>query len=178
MALVVSTSCSECVTRDDGQHHSDHSQLKAVRSCCRSAGAALLHMSVCTSSTKPLSSPVIWHACCTPAQAQWDVGKHRLPCSSVPCLVACPDAACTPALAEDEGGIVCGWRCGANLTVCCAVLRCAEVPMHLQVMAGEFVAGAMMATLPAIDANDPPKTLASFRFYCMVLSSVGTLQVS
>eukprot|EP00891_Asterochloris_glomerata_P001540 jgi/Astpho2/1540/fgenesh1_pg.00026_%23_29_t len=45
-----------------------------------------------------------------------------------------------------------------------------------KVMAGEFVAGAMMATLPAIDANDPPKTLASFRFYCMVLSSVGTLQ--
>lgn len=63
-------------------------------------------------------------------------------------------------------------------TSLCAVLCCAEVPMHLQVMAGEFVAGAMMATLPAIDANDPPKTLASFRLYCMVLSSVGTLQVS
>lgn len=35
----------------------------------------------------------------------------------------------------------------------------------------------MMATLPGIDANDPRKTLACFRLYCVVLSSVGTLQV-
>lgn len=34
-----------------------------------------------------------------------------------------------------------------------------------------------MATLPGIDANDPRKTLACFRFYSVVLSSVGTLQV-
>ena len=33
-----------------------------------------------------------------------------------------------------------------------------------------------MATLPGIDANDPRKTLACFRFYCIVLSSVGMLQ--
>ena len=35
-----------------------------------------------------------------------------------------------------------------------------------------------MATLPGIDANDPRKTLACFRFYSVVLSSVGSLQVS
>ncbi|KAL0043408.1 hypothetical protein WJX79_003790 [Trebouxia sp. C0005] len=40
----------------------------------------------------------------------------------------------------------------------------------------QAVAGAMMATLPGIDANDPRKTLACFRFYSVVLSSVGTLQ--
>jgi hypothetical protein len=36
------------------------------------------------------------------------------------------------------------------------------------------VADAMMATLPGIDANDPPKTLACFRLYCGVLSSMGS----
>ncbi|KAL0045726.1 hypothetical protein WJX82_002854 [Trebouxia sp. C0006] len=40
----------------------------------------------------------------------------------------------------------------------------------------QAVAGAMLATLPGIDANDPRKTLACFRFYSVVLSSVGTLQ--
>ena len=35
----------------------------------------------------------------------------------------------------------------------------------------------MMAMLPGIDANDPPKSLAAFRFYCCVLSSVGQLPV-
>lgn len=35
----------------------------------------------------------------------------------------------------------------------------------------------MMATLPGIDANDPPKSLAAFRFYCCVLSTVGELPV-
>lgn len=35
------------------------------------------------------------------------------------------------------------------------------------------VANAMMATLPGIDANDPAKTLACFRLYCGILSSVG-----
>lgn len=39
------------------------------------------------------------------------------------------------------------------------------------------MAAAMMATLPGIDANDPPKTLACFRFYCMVISTVGMLKV-
>ena len=48
----------------------------------------------------------------------------------------------------------------------------------LQEAGAQAVAGAMMATLPGIDANDPRKTLACFRFYCVVLSSVGTLQVS
>ncbi|KAL3134782.1 hypothetical protein ABBQ32_007768 [Trebouxia sp. C0010 RCD-2024] len=37
----------------------------------------------------------------------------------------------------------------------------------------QAVAAAMMATLPGIDANDPRKTLACFRLYCVVLSSVG-----
>ena len=32
-----------------------------------------------------------------------------------------------------------------------------------------------MATLPAIDANDEPKSLAAFRFYCCALGSVGQL---
>jgi len=48
----------------------------------------------------------------------------------------------------------------------------------LQEAGAQAVAGAMMATLPGIDANDPRKTLACFRFYSVVLSSVGTLQVS
>ena len=52
-----------------------------------------------------------------------------------------------------------------------------SLKLLLQVAGGEAVAAAMMATLPGIDANDPSKTLACFRFYCMVLSSVGTLQV-
>lgn len=34
-----------------------------------------------------------------------------------------------------------------------------------------------MATLPAIDANDEPKSLAAFRFYCCVLGSLGQLPV-
>ena len=49
--------------------------------------------------------------------------------------------------------------------------------MLMQAAGGEAVAAAMMATLPGIDANDPSKTLACFRFYCMVLSSIGMLQV-
>ena len=48
----------------------------------------------------------------------------------------------------------------------------------VQEAGAQAVAGAMMATLPGIDANDPRKTLACFRFYCVVMSSVGTLQVS
>lgn len=35
-----------------------------------------------------------------------------------------------------------------------------------------------MATLPAIDANDEPKSLAAFRFYCCTLGSLGQLPVS
>lgn len=34
-----------------------------------------------------------------------------------------------------------------------------------------------MATLPAIDANDEPKSLAAFRFYCCALGSLGQLPV-
>ncbi|KAL4431419.1 hypothetical protein ABPG75_006675 [Micractinium tetrahymenae] len=41
--------------------------------------------------------------------------------------------------------------------------------------AAQAVASALMATLPAIDANDEPKSLAAFRFYCCVLGSVGQL---
>lgn len=48
----------------------------------------------------------------------------------------------------------------------------------LQEAGAQAVAGAMMATLPGIDANDPRKTLACFRLYSVVLSSVGTLQVN
>jgi hypothetical protein len=35
----------------------------------------------------------------------------------------------------------------------------------------------MMAVLPGIDANDEQKTLVAFRFFCIVLSSVGELSV-
>ena len=48
----------------------------------------------------------------------------------------------------------------------------------LQEAGAQAVPGAMMATLPGIDANDPRKTLACFRLYSVVLSSVGTLQVN
>lgn len=35
----------------------------------------------------------------------------------------------------------------------------------------------MTAVLPGIDANDEKKTRAVFRFYCVVLASVGGLEV-
>ena len=41
--------------------------------------------------------------------------------------------------------------------------------------AAQSVAAALMATLPGIDANDPPKSLAVFRLHCCVLSCVGQL---
>jgi proteasome activator subunit 4 len=34
---------------------------------------------------------------------------------------------------------------------------------------------AMFSTLMGLDANDPPKTLATMQFYCSVLSSIGVL---
>lgn len=46
-----------------------------------------------------------------------------------------------------------------------------------QAAAANVLAAAMMAVLPGIDANDEPKTLAAFRFFCIVLSSVGELSV-
>ena len=41
----------------------------------------------------------------------------------------------------------------------------------------QCIAEALNATLPGIDANDPPKSLAVFRLYCCVLSCVGSLEV-
>ncbi len=38
------------------------------------------------------------------------------------------------------------------------------------------MAAAMEALLPAVDANDEAKTLAVFRFFCLVLSSVPSLE--
>ena len=46
-----------------------------------------------------------------------------------------------------------------------------------QAAAANVLAAAMMAVLPGIDANDEQKTLAAFRFFCIVLSSVGELSV-
>lgn len=43
--------------------------------------------------------------------------------------------------------------------------------------AAQSLASAMMSTLPGIDANDPPKSLAVFRLYCCILSCVGDLPV-
>lgn len=42
--------------------------------------------------------------------------------------------------------------------------------------AGQLLAAALTASLPGIDANDPPKSLACFRLYCIVLCSIGPLQ--
>ncbi|KAK2076993.1 hypothetical protein QBZ16_005221 [Prototheca wickerhamii] len=44
--------------------------------------------------------------------------------------------------------------------------------------AGAALAAALVATLPAIDANDPSKSLAAFRFYAVALSSLAGLPVS
>ncbi len=57
---------------------------------------------------------------------------------------------------------------GVNL--CCICLTEQE-------RAGRLVAGAMEALLPAVDANDEAKTLACFRFFCIVLSSLPRLEV-
>lgn len=38
-----------------------------------------------------------------------------------------------------------------------------------------ILAEAMQATLPGIDANDPPKTLATLQLYYSVLSSIGRI---
>mmetsp|Transcript_1445 Transcript_1445/g.4175 ORF Transcript_1445/g.4175 Transcript_1445/m.4175 type:complete len:1599 (-) Transcript_1445:123-4919(-) len=45
------------------------------------------------------------------------------------------------------------------------------LPTTLDESAKQLVAEGMMATLPGIDANDPSKTLACFRFYCNVFSN-------
>ncbi|KAH7373268.1 hypothetical protein KP509_17G047600 [Ceratopteris richardii] len=37
------------------------------------------------------------------------------------------------------------------------------------------LADAMFNTLPGLDANDPPKTIATMQFYCSVISSVGRM---
>ena len=50
--------------------------------------------------------------------------------------------------------------------------------LRVQVPVGEAIAGAFMAVLPGIDANDPSKCLTVFRFYCLALSSLPMLPVS
>ena len=40
---------------------------------------------------------------------------------------------------------------------------------------GEYLAAALDATLPGIDANDPAKTLGTIRLYVAVVSNLGTL---
>ena len=52
-----------------------------------------------------------------------------------------------------------------------------SMPVAWQAAAANALAAAMMAVLPGIDANDEQKTLAAFRFFCIVLSSVGELSV-
>ena len=49
--------------------------------------------------------------------------------------------------------------------------------LEMQEAAAQLLVDAMSLTLPCIDANDEPKTLACFRFYCTILSSVGQLPV-
>ena len=46
-----------------------------------------------------------------------------------------------------------------------------------QVAAGQLLATALTVSLPGIDANDPPKSLACFRLYTVALCSIGALQV-
>jgi len=48
----------------------------------------------------------------------------------------------------------------------------------LQVAAGQLLARALTASLPGIDANDPPKSLACFRLYTVALCSIGALKVA
>ena len=43
--------------------------------------------------------------------------------------------------------------------------------------AGQLLATAMTVSLPGIDANDPPKSLACFRLYTVALCSIGALNV-
>jgi len=50
-----------------------------------------------------------------------------------------------------------------------------ETIEEMRANAAQSVASALMATLPGIDANDPPKSLAVFRLYCCVLSCIGEL---
>ncbi|KAH7621507.1 hypothetical protein Ndes2526B_g03845 [Nannochloris sp. 'desiccata'] len=50
-----------------------------------------------------------------------------------------------------------------------------ETIEEMRANAARSVASALMATLPGIDANDPPKSLAVFRLYCCVLSCSGEL---
>ncbi len=48
----------------------------------------------------------------------------------------------------------------------------------MQVAAGQLLARALTASLPGIDANDPPKSLACFRLYTVALCSIGSLKVA
>ena len=68
-------------------------------------------------------------------------------------------------------GITSGCSCGKH----------AEVPQSIacaQVAAGQLLARALTASLPGIDANDPPKSLACFRLYTVALCSIGALKVT
>ena len=48
----------------------------------------------------------------------------------------------------------------------------------MQVAAGQLLARALTSSLPGIDANDPPKSLACFRLYTVALCSIGALKVA
>jgi hypothetical protein len=64
---------------------------------------------------------------------------------------------------------------GNNTTSSIDVEMVVETREQMRVNAAQSVASALMATLPGIDANDPPKSLAVFRLYCCVLSCSGEL---
>lgn len=58
------------------------------------------------------------------------------------------------------------------------MVRYQGAPTPPRATAGASLAAALMATVPGIDANDPPKSLAVFRdSYAIVLSSLAQLPV-
>lgn len=65
------------------------------------------------------------------------------------------------------------WLVAPAAPPCTSAIVLAGIPSF----AATPLLAALMATLPGIDANDEPKSLAAFRFYCCVLGALGQLPV-
>ncbi|KAI3424360.1 hypothetical protein D9Q98_009913 [Chlorella vulgaris] len=85
-------------------------------------------------------------------------------------------AGLTPLAPPQESG---GGSGGGGAVLGAAVAAAPEPPPpaseEQRATAAQALASALMATLPGIDANDEPKSLAAFRFYCCVLGALGQL---